>query len=198
MTILGELVGFGLVGALAAALFRGEEPTPALLAAFSIVAALLEGSALAFAQWRVIRGALRVRYAQWAFGTIWPAASAYLVGMIAIPRLWDADLSLRALALVAGVILLGMGALLGVGQWLVLRPVATGTAAWVPASSIAWAGGVAVAVIGVSLSSDAPALGWTIAGSVLSGIAMGAFVGVATSFAYIRLRPRTTGGPTRR
>lgn len=189
MTILGELVGFGLVGALAVALFGGEEPGFATTVVFSLLAALLEGGVLAFAQWRVLRRSLEVGYAPWAWGTIWPAAIAYLVGMLAGPRLWDLGLSMATIAFVAVGMLLGIGALLGFGQWLVLRRLARGASWWVPCSALGWAGGVALAVVGVSLASDAGATWVLVGGSVASGVAMGAFVGLVTGVAFARIEP---------
>lgn len=190
MTTLGELVGFGLVGVLALGLFAGEEPGPLRLLLFCALAALTEGGILAYAQWRILRERINIRYASWAFATIWPAALAYIAGMWGGPALGTSGLSIPVL-LALGILLAALlGALLGTGQWLALRSRAHHANAWIPASAIAWTGGLILSVGGVSLASDLSPIGLVIVASAASGLAMGAFVGIVMSYAFDRIAAR--------
>lgn len=189
-TGLGELIGFGLVGLLAfAMLVGGDEPSLRTLIAFSILAAVVEGGALAYAQWRALRTRVRVGYAAWALATIWPAALAYVAGMLLGPRVGTLGAPIALIIALAFAAALLLGALMGLGQWLVLRTRADRASWWIPANAIGWGIGLVAAVGGVSIASDASSVWMSVTVSVLAGLGMGATVGFVTSFAFLRLRP---------
>lgn len=179
-------MGFGLVGLLVFGPLVVFASFDAWLLAASIAAGVVEGAIVSFAQHRVLRRDFPVRYHEWAIATIVPAMLAYAIGDVAFPFLGE-----RQQWAALGALGVGLAALLGAGQWLILRRHARRAAWWIPASALAWALGIAVAIVAIALVPDgAPPWAFALA-AVAGGLGMGALVGVVTGVAYERLLPAT-------
>ena len=197
--VAGEVVGFGAAGALMAALgasVDGAAGVAAVLLAAGMVllAGVVEGSAVGYAQWRMLRGLLPVLprgawiLASAAGGTLaWGAGMAIgttgagVMGGSAAgeaPPLWLMLAGSAAIGVVAG-------ALLSAAQWLVLRRYAAGAGWWVPAHSTGWAVGMVVAIAGLDPVFGSGSLAVQI-GSMVVGLVMGA---AAAGITGLALRP---------
>lgn len=198
-----ELIGLAGSAGIVLLLFGTAEPArPAeiLLAAAAtiILATLLEGVVVGFAQWRVLSDALRPlpggppTARQWIGATALGACVAWVLGMLpstimsfqqptAQAGFPEPGLGLMVgLAAIMGLVL---GPVLAFFQWLVLRRYLQGAAWWMPANAMAWAFGMMAIFLGAgALSADASL--WTIAGvlasaCLLAGAVVGAIHGLA-------------------
>ena len=148
-----------------------------------LLGGLVEGTALGIAQGLVLRRRVRdfpvvawwgITAALAAIG--WGSASAFQGGgggggepPVALIVLGGAGLGVA------------MGALLGTGQWLVLRQRFARAWTWVPASAVGWGAGMIPAFWVASAPQTAPGalelLGLGAAGGLLMGLAVGAVTG---------------------
>jgi hypothetical protein len=197
----GELTGIGTATMAAVALnswFGEPHSVPArlaLLAAFAAVGAV-EGGALAYLQWRVLRSRLpRLRATEWIGATVAVAVAGWIAGMA--PSLFIASSSapsgepglafILALAAAAGG---AAGLCFGAAQWFVLRRYALHAGRWIWIHLPAWA----LAMAAIFLGATVPDADWTpwaigIAG-VIGGILGGVLLGVVTGLVARELSPR--------
>lgn len=163
---VGELLGLGLIGVLAAVAFPWLDT---LSGRFSILAgallmilagALLEGCTVGVAQWRVLRGVLPdLRWQTWVLATGAGAAIAWTLGMIPstmialtqettviTPPPELSDTITYVLAAGMGLIL---GIVLAIPQWLALNQHSHGAGWWVPANAVAWIVGMILIFMGM-------------------------------------------------
>ena len=204
--VLGEIVGFGAAGALIAALgVSVDEASGAagllLAAAMVVVAGVVEGSAVGYAQWRMLRALLpALSRGAWiaasvAGGTLaWGAGMA--IGTFAADRMGAAATTTAETAaaepplwlMLVGSAVIGIvaGALLSAAQWLVLRRVTGGAGWWVPAHGAGWAVGMVVAIAAIDPVFDSQSVLVQVGGSALVGLAMGAS---AAAISGLALRP---------
>jgi uncharacterized membrane protein len=82
---------------------------------------------------------------------------------------------------------IGIGAVIGLAQWLVLRQLLYQAGWWIWASTVGWAIGWTMIVTGVLLPPDSG-----IVGSVVAGLVFGILVGVAQWF-YLRRQVHEAG-----
>jgi len=157
---------------------RGSEMEPtgfALLLTVLLLGAL-GGTLVGYAQWLVLRRAVAgLAGSPWILATVGGALTTWLLGMLAggkagAPPEESPGLIITGAALVGA----GLGALLGVAQWFVLRRHVRRAGWWVLANALAWAGGMAVAFFG----ADAVRTGETLAGYALRDAATGLAAGV--------------------
>lgn len=200
----GELLGIAVAATTTVLLARygGEPETYAarfgVLAVMTLVGAV-EGLALGSFQWLVLRRSVPMVPARaWIGVTLGVAAFGWLLGMIPSLFLFDPDAGVpppeepAVWVVLAGAALLGLGlgALFGGAQALVLRRHADGALAWTAANAVGWAVAMAVlfGIAGLVPLGASPALGlaYGAAGGVCSGLA----VGGVTGWALVRLRPR--------
>jgi hypothetical protein len=172
-TTCGELAGFtipAIVGATATSVGVGQSASMALL----VVAGVREGTALGWAQSRVLRRELpELRTGDWIRATAAGAAVACTIGMLPstfsqqLLELWPP--MLLAFGVLVGVVLLSS---IGFARWLVLRRHVDGSGIWMAANALAWIAGLAVvfAAIGVA-PGDSPVL--IAAFGVVGGFGMG-------------------------
>jgi len=196
-TGLGELFGFGLamgLGGLVYLLMGGPvETVPAwALLGGAVLAGVIEGSVLGTAQWLVLRRYLPdLAPGPWIAATAGGAVLAYAAGMSIGTALGESiDLTgvpVVILALCGILYVAGLGALLGVTQWWVLRRYVAHAGWWVPANAGAWILGLAVGFAGPSLIEDWNATGVVIAMGATTGVLMGALVGAITGGVLVRL-----------
>ena len=152
-----------------------------------LVAGVVEGSAVGYAQWRMLRGLLpQLSRDAWvaasvAGGTLaWGAGMA--IGTTAADQIGGTTTAGTAgvepplWLMLAGSAVIGIvaGALLSAVQRLVLRRLTSGASWWIPAHSAGWAVGMVVAIAGLDPVFDSESLVAQIGGSVLVGLAMGA------------------------
>jgi hypothetical protein len=197
----GELIGIGTatVAAIALNSLFGEPQSLsarlALLAAFAVVGAV-EGGALAYLQWRVLRSRLpRLRAAEWIGATVAVAVAGWIAGMT--PSLFVAQSPapsgepglafILALAAAAGG---AAGLCFGAAQWFVLRRYASHASRWIWIHLPAWA----LAMAAIFLGATIPDAEWTpwaigIAGAI-GGILGGVLLGVVTGLVARELSPR--------
>ena len=199
---VAELIGISVAGAVAVAAGQSGDPTTlggriAALALFAAVGAV-EGGALGFFEWRVLRERLpRLRAGEWVGVTIAIAALGWIAGTVG-PVFADSagetatsapGPGLLAISLMAAAIGAAAGAVFAAAQWLVLRRHAAHAGRWIAIHVPAWAAAMAAIFLGASLPSD----GWPAPLVVLSGAAGGALggalLGVITAPIACRLVP---------
>jgi hypothetical protein len=193
---LGELIGFGGIPVLGAALTfwltEGLEPIPRslLLYAVAIIGGLGEGTALGWFQIRVLKDHLpRLDPHRWIQFTALAAAVAWACGMLA-PTLDDlvglsTPIQIAIWAPAGVLILLSIG---GAQAW-VLRGVVETPRRWITANIVGWLGGLPwTFVLPALLPGDAPIPVWIIT-FVIAGVLMGMTTGALTGLFLIRLRP---------
>lgn len=192
----GECIGIGAAAGTAVAMnsWLGEPAsTSARLAALAIFAVVgaVEGGALGFLQWRVLRDRLpRLRALEWMTPTVLLAVAGWLVGMT--PSLFFAPAAIASspspepplavvllIAAAAGAV---AGLAFGAAQWLVLRRHAERAWAWIWVHLPAWA----LAMAAIFLGASVPTADWApvaiavsgTAGGVLGGVLLGAVTGL--------------------
>jgi hypothetical protein len=165
--VTGEVLGLGLVGAVATAMVLTiGEPEAAIvtlmMAGMMIAAGALEGVIVGFAQWLVLRRRIhRLRRREWVAATAIGALVAWAMGMApntlmalnqsagSSPPPEMSNAVKYALASVMGVVL---GMILGASQWRALRRYVSGASLWIWANAAAWAVGMPVIFIGAGAS----------------------------------------------
>jgi hypothetical protein len=152
---VGESLGLGFTALVALAVADAGQTgrfLPLVAAAIALAAAgAVEGVAVGYAQWRVLRGPLKaLRARSWTVATVIGALVAWPLGMVpstlagglgdgGAPPFSDALQYL--LAAVMGFVL---GPVLGIPQWRVLRRFVPHAGRWVLANAAAWAAGMPV------------------------------------------------------
>jgi hypothetical protein len=193
---LGELIGLGLTGAIAAA---AVPVLPTLACAGAVIGlllavacgALVEGVSVGAAQWHVLRGAVvGIPRRSWIGATAAGAAVAWALGMLP-STLMDqgADASAgaqepSAAGLLLFTILMGIvaGSILAAPQWAVLRRHLPQAGWWIPFNAAAWAVGMPIAFRAVPAVMDSqgslPGLLTASAYLLATGAAVGAVHGL--------------------
>ena len=197
----GELTGIGTATVAAVAFnswFGEPHSVPArlaLLAAFAAVGAV-EGGALAYLQWRVLRSRLpRLRATEWIGATVAVAVAGWIAGMT--PSLFVAQSSapsgepglafILALATAAGG---AAGLCFGAAQWFVLRRYAPHAGRWIWIHLPAWALAMSAIFLGASVP-DADWAPWAIMlAGLTGGILGGMLLGAVTGLVACGLRPK--------
>ncbi|MCL4861341.1 MAG: hypothetical protein KJZ93_18130 [Caldilineaceae bacterium] len=202
---LAETVGLGASALLwIAFLFGVEQRYGVLVSAVVVVlgSTLLEGAAVGFAQWWVLRKALpQMRWQAWFVATAIGAFMAWTLGMIPSTALsLSAETSagpppevnnwlVYSLAALMGIVL---GPVLGAPQWWVLRRFVRDAWWWVPAQSAAWAAGMVAIFVGVSMIPAEGGVTAVIVLIVLGSLAVaGALVGAIHGVVLVWLLRRT-------
>jgi hypothetical protein len=204
--VVGEIVGFGLAGVImmiAGDAIAAQEGIGQLLwGALAILAmGTVEGTAVALAQWTVLRrtvASLTLRV--WLIATLAGAILAWGCGMAIGTVAGDAiaasetDLPIAA-ALVIGAI---AGTILAGPQWLALRRASIAAPWWIPAHAFAWSVGMIVAFAGVAALPSSAAFVFTTIAMAGTGLGMGALVAAVTGLALVdAVRPRPSRSPVR-
>lgn len=203
----GEVVGLGLaapVGAAAMAMGDGETGARRVAVAIlgGVLAGLVEGSAVGWAQWRVVRAPFpRIGRRAWIVATAAGAALAWAIGMSLGTLVGVEEEPPFAVVIVLAALLGGgLGALLGAGQWLVLRRHVRRSGRWVLANALGWTAGMVVAFGGSALVGEGVPVGVIALVGALTGAAMALAPAVATGRALLafaedgRRRPLPAGG----
>jgi retinol dehydrogenase-12 len=194
---LGELLGIASVAMMAILLRRvvGEAGTaharwPVALA--TSAAGAIEGAALGYLQWRVLRRRLpRLRAGEWVGMTIALAVAGWLAGMSAAsfgghagvePPVWMMLLMATGLGAAAG-------AFFGAGQWLVLRHHAQHAGRWIGIHVPGWA----VAMAAIFAGASVPRADWSpsaiLLAAALGGLLGGVLLGATTGLVVHGLQP---------
>lgn len=201
---IGELLGLGLTGVLAAVAFPWLDSLTGILPILGgallmvLAGSLLEGCTVGVAQWRVLRGVLPdLRWQTWVFVTAAGAGIAWTLGMIpstmiALTQETTAaatppELSDTMTYVLAGGMGFILGIVLAIPQWLALNRHTHGAGWWVPANAIAWVIGMVLIFRGMG---TIPADGFTVraAVTVLASIAAaGAAVGAIHGLVLIAI-----------
>lgn len=195
-TTLGELVGFiapTLAGVIITQVVVGMDSpfAPLLTMIVLVMAGSLEGAALGYAQWRVLRGALpALRWQAWTGATALAGVVAWILGMLPNTVIDALGMGAEALAVAWAMAAPGVLLSIGVAQWLVLRHHVRHVALWVPANALGWGLGVSATVLGASLVNETMALWAAVTIGVASGVTMGLIVGCITGLALVRMLRR--------
>jgi hypothetical protein len=191
----GEVIGIGAAGAIAAGVFAafGEPQTTGtklVVLLCMMGAGLIEGLALGYFQWRVLRSKFpSLTGSAWIFQTVLIAVLGWMLGLL--PSLFfinqtaagdpppQLPASLFALLSIGAGLLLG--ALFGLFQWFELKHHAAGAARWILANALGWAIGIGWIYFFASLPDDfTPILEkvfYGICGGILAGFSVGAVTG---------------------
>lgn len=187
---VGEFVGLGLTGAVGAIALWAIEPRWPLVAAGALVASgAIEGAVVGLAQWRVMRGHVAVTARRWTVATVIGAVLAWAAGVTPMLVLGGQDGGAvaeppLALQLVLAALLgLVAGPVLGGPQAWVLRGVVPRPGRWVVANAAAWTIALPVTFVAPSLlppDASAVVIGLAFAvGALVAGAVAGAVHGVA-------------------
>jgi hypothetical protein len=202
---VGELVGIGVAGGIAAGLHYLIGEPASLLQKLGILAAMLaagslEGSLLGWLQWQVMKERLpHLPASEWIGWTVLGAVLGWLLGMT--PSLFftdtagpDTNVALNQGWVVAVLILamgLLFGGLFGFFQWLAFRKYAPRAARWILANALGWGLGLGWIFLGASLPEEKTPfpliIFLAISGGLLAGLSLGGVTGL-----YL---PPAPGGP---
>jgi len=201
---LGELVGFGGIPVLGAAiavwLTGGFEPVAKslILYAVAVLGGLGEGAVLGWFQSRILHRVLpELDSRQWILATAAAASFAWALGMLA-PTLDDL-VGLTAKAQIAIWIPASILILLSIGaaQAMVLRQIVTKPSRWIVANAVGWLAGLPwTFVLPAVLPEGAPMPVW-VATFVVAGALMGATAGAITGVTVTRLATPPMRKPVR-
>jgi hypothetical protein len=211
---VAECVGLGASALVAVLVLTRDDPSAAAVVggAVAVVATgAVEGAAVGWAQWRVLRRPLpSIPARAWIVATVLGALVAWTLGMLPTTLLDLGSMDAAAgetvepatwvqLVLAAGMGLV-LGPVLAVFQWWVLRRHLAGAGWWVPANALAWAVGMPLVflVAGGAPEGVAPA---GIAALVLVTLLLtGAVVGAVHGTLLVRLLRGggDAGGPVSR
>jgi hypothetical protein len=197
---ISETVGLGATFLIGAFLLVQTEPTIGALAAAGLgvlAGTVIEGSLVGTAQWLVLHRPLRrLRWRVWVGATALGACVAWTLGMIPSTLLFTSpnnaggapgqmsDLAVFVLAAGLGLI---TGPILGVPQWLALRPHLPKACWWVLANALAWMLGMVVIFMGTSFISP-EGMSWQVAlVLLLFVVAAGTLVGAVHGLVLIWL-----------
>lgn len=192
-TIIGGLIGMGIAGIASVTAGSTGISTVTLL---HLVGAL-EGMALGFSQWLVLRRYIK-HVGWWIVATGIAAIFAWLIGLKAIVVLVlvffnGARTETMSLALLKAVFFLGtwIGAVLGMAQWFVLRTHVRKGILWVLANALAWGLGLSVALMGATLVKPGEFTIKTALVQMATGATTGFVVGAVTGITLVwLLKPR--------
>lgn len=202
-----ELIGISVAAGSAAALSTtmGEPDTfvdRMTVMAVMIVAGCLEGVAIGFFQWRVLRQVFKELSARdWLIPTVAVAGIGWFVGMLqptffvgshdapsTPPVAEPSTLFIVLFAVAFGLI---AGALFGTAQWFVLRRHAQHAWLWIPANVIGWAAALAVIYVGAAIPSETWAVGRIIWLGMITGTVAGLAIGSTTGVALLQIIQRS-------
>ncbi len=196
----GEFLGIAAAAALAIGhrLLLGEPANNAdklLNLFFMMVAGAVEGSILAYFQYRLI-GRLfpGISWKQWLAYTVGAAVVAWMLGMLpslfltgagaADPMSPPDPLAYYSMAALMGLLL---GALFGYFQWLPLKGQRQSALEWIPANALGWSVGMVFIFLGASLPDSATAWPKVILSGAAGGILAGLSVGAVTGYFLLRI-----------
>jgi hypothetical protein len=200
---VGELLGFGVAGTLAALVFRAI-PDPnrpglaVLLVLGAVTAGLAEGALLGACQWwALVRLYPRLPARSWVAATAFAAGLGWLIGSLpstlislsGAPTSSNSEPSTLLLLLgscVGGAVL---GAIFGAIQRHVLRAHAEGTWRWILSNAAGWAVALPLSYLAGSSEFAARSAGFALATAVIAGTFMGALVALATAVALRTMPP---------
>jgi len=195
MCTLGELIGFGGLPVLGAAIFlllsAGMDSTnqAILLYAVAVLGGLGEGTVLALFQLRVlIRTLPGLNPRHWIFATAVAAAIAWAVGMLAptLDEVIGISPGIQIAIWIPASLLILLS--IGVAQAWVIRRLVNNPVSWVIGNSLAWLAGLPWTFALPALLPDGAPIAWWVTTFVVAGILMGLSVGLVTGVFLMRLR----------
>ncbi|NJN55509.1 MAG: hypothetical protein HC804_12590 [Anaerolineae bacterium] len=162
---LAEVIGLGGSALIGALLFQwlGETAVSTLILAVVMIlcGTFMEGVLVGLLQWHVLQRPFpSMSRTSWVRATAVGAAVAWTLGMIpstvmnltadtsSTPPTEPSNLVVYGLAAAMGLLL---GPILALPQWTVLRHYVKSAGWWIPANSLAWAGGMIIVFMGTSL-----------------------------------------------
>ncbi|MCI5093571.1 hypothetical protein, partial [Phaeodactylibacter sp.] len=162
---------------------------------FMLLAGALEGSILAYFQYRLIGKIFpEIAWKQWLAYTIAAAISAWMLGMLPSlfltengatdPGMEPAPLIFYSMAALMGLLL---GALFGYFQWLTLKGLRKEAMLWIPANALGWAVGMVFIFLGASWPDTSTGWPLILLAGALGGITGGLSVGAVTGFFLLRI-----------
>jgi hypothetical protein len=178
---VGELVGLGLTGAVAAAAVALLDPRWPVAAAAAIVASgAIEGTIVGYAQWRVLHDHIPMAARRWIIATVVGALAAWGAGVVPSLAFSDgggagAEPSLVVQLALAALLGLVAGPILGGPQAVALRDRVDRPWRWVAANAAAWACALPVTFLAPSLVSPRAPL------AMVGAFAVGAFAAGAVA-----------------
>jgi NAD(P)-dependent dehydrogenase (short-subunit alcohol dehydrogenase family) len=202
----GELVGIGAAtgAALGVNALLGEPQSLGsrllTLAIFAVVG-VVEGTALAGLQWRVLRSRLpRLRAVEWVGVTVAVAVAGWLAGMT--PSLFitagataQDEPPLGVVLLMAGIAGGGAGLCFGAAQWFVLRRHAERAGRWIWIHAPAWALAMSAIFLGASLPTAGSSTGFIALTGAIGGVLGGLLLGAVTGLVARGLQPWVADEP---
>jgi hypothetical protein len=196
----GAFLGITAAAALAIAhrMLLGEPASNAdriLYLFFMLLAGTLEGSILAYFQYRLIGKIFpEIAWKQWLAYTIAATLIAWMLGILPSlfltgngatdPTLQPSTLACYSMAALMGLLL---GALFGYFQWLPLKGLRKEAMLWIPANALGWAVGMVFVFLGATWTEAITSWPFALLASALSGMAGGLSVGAIAGFFLLRI-----------
>lgn len=200
----GEILGIGVAAGIAVTttMWLGE-PTglslKLLVLAAMIAAGALEGLAIGFLQWRVLRRKLPAITARtWISSTVTVAMLGWFLGMLP-PTLQSSPQTAAAQppefspAQTAGLALgfgLAVRAVFGFAQWVVLRRYARRAGRWVVGNALGWGAVLPWIFLAASLPQPGPALPLILPLGASAGLLSGLSIGAVTGTFLLGIEPK--------
>lgn len=201
----GEFFGIALAAAIAVAgnQMVGEPSLwwqKLIVLILALLSGLLEGSILAWFQWRVMRKKIpSLPLRRWWRNTVLIALAGWFLGML--PSLLLAGTEPEAagasfdpawwvILITAGSMGLLLGALFGWAQWLELKKHLARAASWVGLNALGWLFGMIFIFIAATWPDTTTPVPYIILSGMVGGLLAGLSVGIATSFFFDRLGDR--------
>ena len=200
----GELAGVGVAAGIAVFVYRFfGEPTSVtegiIIMAYMAFAGVLEGLAIGYFQWRVLRTVYpKITLSTWFIATVTVTALGWILGMLPSTLMpgttttigESTEHSVGDLAFWAALLGAVLGAAFGASQSIVLRRHAQNAWTWIVANSIGWAIAFVFIFLAASLPTEATSAVVIVLIGGIAGILAGLSIGVVTGWFLIRLRIR--------
>jgi hypothetical protein len=192
---LAELLGLGGVALLVVLLMPRLETGLTFAVALALFAAVaFEGLCVGAAQWWVLSQWLELRARDWLGFTVLGGTAAWLIGMVAGSTLTFgsetatvAEPGLAFTLLLAGLMGLGLGGILGTAQWFVLRHYVRGASWWLLANALAWAVGMVIIFAATASLALMPSTVSVVTAVIVALLLTGGVVGAIHGFFLIWL-----------
>lgn len=195
-TLIGELLGLGLAGAIGAAMLAMTGSAAGFGAwiigtAVAGVAGLLEGTVVGTCQWLVLRGTrlISIGAKRWVIATAIGGAIPWVIGMgagSAGPSGGEPPpfAVIATIVVVAGAL---FGGILGMSQSIAMRQHVVRTWRWAAANSAGWTLGLVIIMAATSAVSESTPVAIVVGLTAGSGLVAGMLVGIITGVLLERI-----------
>lgn len=202
----GEMIGISIAAGLAALMSQIIGDPQSLSQRMTVLcvmifAGVLEGAAIGYFQWRVLRSVFRTLSASaWLTPTIAVAAIGWLVGMLqpiffarneeeSVPSAEPSVLFVLSMAAAFGI---AAGGVFGFAQWFPLRRHADQAWIWIPANAFGWGVAMVIIFVGATMPDESWSIWQIVPVGMITGVVAGLAIGGVTGIGLLRIHPIKT------